>query len=544
MAEDIASFSPAHQGWQNRTLYFSLTPPHGFYITPADDTAPTGWGKPFNDEVTGEPINYPLGSSGGTDNGRLIYGKGLDSVKVRRGYPYAASGLYNASTDGSAGTEGVTYSQYEVFIRGKRYPATHFGMSSASAISTYVNSSPPFSSSSTISGPASGGTFSTLREHTLRLHVDWDIVLVYVMTDTVGLKWVYVASYCATYAAPSSKVGLTIHRMPYSGGDTETVAFLPYTVFFPGAEDGAFTSESSGRYLVTGPVVIGSTFYKSNCSPDGKGYLCVGGRVFLVDLLTGVVVDESAEGLRWRGFRDDGSVSSVYETETFIVPVTTFWTEPFSPDTVWGYAETTYPEPALWSITSDYVSASSQATVTGSVISRKLIPIENEEAWINGTGDTSGMFVESDTLETSYTGPSFRSIALDPLARQYVLVLPGSPASLSLRNALDEELISCPDFRNETLDAIPPTQAGATSVMPSAYFLDRGFAPIYSVSDEDLGIMVCAKRYAAGVSWSTITKEEYLNSFTYTAFFGEGVSALQKVGVEEDGYTVHAPGII
>jgi hypothetical protein len=543
MAEDIASFTPAHQGWQNRTLYFSLTPPHGFYITPADDTAPTGWGKPFNDEVTGEPINYPLGSSGGTDNGRLIYGKDLDSVKVRRGYPYAAAGVYNASTDGSTGTEGVTYSQYEVFIRGKRYPATHFGMRSASGISTYVNSSPPFSSSSGIAGPASGGTFSTLREHTLRLHVDWDIVLVYVMTDTEGKKWVYIATYCATSVAPVSEQGLTIHRMPYSGGDTETVAFLPYTVFFPGS-DGISESESSTRYISTGPAVLGSLFYKSNCSPEGKGYLCMSERVFLVDMLTGAVVDESAEGLQWRGFRDDGSTSSVYETRTYLVPVSTFWVEPYSPGLVWGYVESTYPEPATWSITSDFVTASAQATVSGSIISRKLIDEENAEEWVNGTFSPEGLVMVSDTLETAYTGPSYRAISLDPLAMQYVLVLPGTPATLSLRNALSEELISCPDFRKETLDAVPPTQDGAEAQLPNLFFLDRGFASIYSVSDTDLGIMVCAKRYAAGVSWSTITKAEYLDSFTYTAFFGEGDSALQKVGVEEDGYTVHAPGII
>lgn len=122
MAEDIASFTPAHQGWQNRTVYYKQGLPQGFHFIPASDDAPDGWGRPrFNDD--GSTINDPMGTVGG-EGGAIVLRKKADGEFKPEYYssPLNRAGRYKAwsyKKENGEDARKVYYSENAIFYQGK-----------------------------------------------------------------------------------------------------------------------------------------------------------------------------------------------------------------------------------------------------------------------------------------------------------------------------------------------------------------------------------------------------------------------------------------
>lgn len=326
MAEDIASFSPAHQGWQNRTEYFKLTPPKGFYATPSKDGLPLG-----------------------ENPGQLLY-KYAEEPKIKKNMPYLMGGFYDADTDGSKGLEGVTFSGHYLFVRGKRYSAQLFGMPSLSMLPALLTSEGPYSALDNFGLPPLSGVGDA---HLMQFCSTSDIRLVYVYRDSEGKKWISVMVVVMGYWADGDKSGVYVSRMPFSGGSVERLSYTHWANL-PGNRIDPDIIENGweGRFLEVAAYIGGRGFtylpgasygvIQSNCSKQGIGFLCARNGalsaspslwarrlIYSIDMKTGVIEDATDytsaadydSGVFWKGWRkgEDGETTLVTASDEYIM---------------------------------------------------------------------------------------------------------------------------------------------------------------------------------------------------------------------------------
>jgi hypothetical protein len=213
-----ALYKNLHKGFWNDVTYFKLLAPNGLVLTPATDTAPAGWGKPFFED--GAPINPPLGTVGGSDPGAMLYKDATGTFKVRRGLADVSGGYEKAvSADGEAQVYFKSVmADSDVFYQGKAIPR-----------STYA---------------IAGGNNR--------------VCLAYVSVDVSNVKWLHLAILVERVVSGEVSNQLYIRKGKLTRSTSNTFTTL-----------GTSSEYRMGSTLIYPLEVMRAMYLQSNCKSDG-----------------------------------------------------------------------------------------------------------------------------------------------------------------------------------------------------------------------------------------------------------------------------------